>query len=106
MTEAHEKNNQQPHIVMFQDEDDELNQYFVSVEQQLMLESGNLSAAIFYCLAAHYIFNLTYHKKSGDVWLFMQERVLGLPSKARVKHLSSSIAHFSGIQCAFEEILE
>ena len=106
MTEAHEKNNQQPHIVVFKDEDDELNQYFVSVEQELMLESGNLTAAIFYCLSPHYIFNLTYHKKSGDVWLFVQERVLGLPPKARVKHLPSSIVHFSGIQCTFEEILE
>ena len=38
-------------------------------------------------LAAHYIFILTYHKKNRDVWLFVQERVLGLPSKARVKHL-------------------
>lgn len=71
-----------------------------------MLESGNLVAAIFYCLAAHYIFNLTYHKKSGDVWLFVQERVMGLPSKPGVKRLPSSIAHFSGIQRAFEGMSE
>ena len=96
----------QPHIVLLKDyEDDELNQYFVSVEQELMLESGNLVAALFYCFAAHYIFNLTYHKKSGDVWLFLQERVLQLPSKAR-KTLPSSVSHFSGIQRTFEEIQE
>lgn len=70
-----------------------------------MLESGNLVAAIFYCLAAHYIFNLIY-QKSGDVWLFVQERVMGLPSKPGVKRLPPSTAHFSGIQRAFEGMTE
>jgi len=35
--------------------------------------------------AAHYIFNLAYHAKTGDVWVFIQEKELGIPSKAGVK---------------------
>ena len=41
-------------------------------------------AAVF-CIAGHYIFNLTYHRKTGDFWLFIQEKILGLLSKAGVK---------------------
>ena len=65
--EATEKNNNQPHIVMFSDEneDDPINQYFVSVEQKLMMESSSITAAIFYTVAAHYIYNLNYHPKTG-----------------------------------------
>ena len=74
-----------------------MQQYFVCVEQELMMESTNIVAAIFFCIAAHYIFNLSYHPKTGDVWLFIQEKVLGIPSKAGVKRHPSSTSHFSGI---------
>ena len=42
------------------------------LEQGLMLETSNIVASIF-CVAAHYIFNLAYHAKTGDVWVFIQE---------------------------------
>ena len=104
--EAMEKDNNQPHIILFRDEDDDsvMQQYFVCVEQELMLESSSLLAAIFFCVAAHYIFNLTYHRKTGDVWLFIQEKISSLPSKAGVKRNPSSSSHFSGIQRYFERI--
>ena len=97
VSEASEQNNNQPHIVYFKDPDGELDQFFISIEQALLLESGSLSAAIFYCVAAHFVFNLNYHKKSGDVWVFIQEKVLGIPSKPGVRCHPSSLAHFSGI---------
>ena len=88
-SEACEKENNQPHIVFFcdEDEDDEgmVRQYFVCVEQEFMMESSNIVAAVFFCIAGHYIFNLTYHRKTGDFWLFIQEKILGLLSKAGVK---------------------
>ena len=67
--EATEKNNNQPHIVWFTDadEDEPLHQYFISVEHNLMMECSNIVAAIFYCVAAHYIFNLSYHPITGKV---------------------------------------
>lgn len=104
--EAAEKENNQPHIVMFRDEEEDatMNQYFVCVEQQLMMETTNIVSAVFFCLAAHYIFNLTYHRKSGDVWLFVQEKIFHLPSKASVKRNASSVSHFSGIQRVYDSI--
>lgn len=59
--EATERENNQPHIVLFRDEEEEsaMIQYFVCVEQQPMMESANVVSAVFLCLVAHYIFNLT-----------------------------------------------
>ena len=87
-----------------EDEDTVLNQYFISVEQELMMETSNLTSAIFFCVAAHYIFNLTYHRKSGDVWLFFQEKILGLPSKPGTKRSATSLVHFSGIQRYYDDL--
>ena len=104
--EATEKENNQPHIVLFKDDDDEgvLNQCFISIEQQLMMESSNVVSAVFLCIAAHYIFNLSYHRKSGDVWLFIQEKILHLQSKAGLKPHPSTVSNFSGIQRVFDSI--
>ena len=92
--------NNQPHLVKFQDEDDSegISQYFVAVEQKLMLECCTLSAALFFGMVAHYIFNLEYHAKARGVWLFFQEKVFQLPSKEKGgKHSPSCIAHITGI---------
>ena len=84
------------------DEDDGISQYFKSIEQELMMETSNLVSTIFFCLAAHYIFNLTYHRKTGNVWVFIQEKIVGLPSKPGRKRSPSSLAHFSGIQRVYD----
>jgi hypothetical protein len=61
--EVMEKDNNQPHIVLLSDQDeDDLDQFFICVEQNLMLECSNLISAIFFCIGAHYIFNLNYHR--------------------------------------------
>ena len=62
-----EKSNNQPHIILFSDPDDDCltKQYFICVEQDLMLESSSIISAIFFALAAHYVFNLSYHPKTG-----------------------------------------
>ena len=92
---------------MFRDVDDEesvLNLYFVSVEQEIMMETSTLIPSIFFAIAAHYIFNLTYHRKSGDLWVFIQEKVLGLASKAGTKRSPSAISHFCGIQRVYNSL--
>ncbi len=98
-SEAPDKANNQPHIVVFMDDEDEENlagQYFIAVEQCLMMESSNLVAALFYLLCAHYIFNVQYHPKASDVLTFIQEKVLTLPSK-KGKRSPSVLSHVSGI---------
>ena len=102
-----EKGNNQAHMVLFSDVEDEnclAEQHFISVEQGLMLETSNIVASIFFCVAAHYIFNLAYHAKTGDVWVFIQE-VLGIPSKAGVKRHPSNLTHFSRISRMYETLM-
>ena len=60
--------------------------------------------AVFFCLVVYYIFSLTYHCKTGDFWLFLQEKILCLPSKSGVKRHPSSASHFSGISRMYESI--
>ena len=102
-----EKGNNQPHMVLFSDEEDEdclAEQHFISVEQGLILETSTIVASVFFCIAAHYIFNLSYHTKTGDVWVFIQEKVLGVPSKAGTKRHPSNLTHFSGISRMHETL--
>ena len=42
------------------------------IEQGLILEMSTIVTSVFFCIAAHYIFNLSYHTKTGDVWVFIQ----------------------------------
>ena len=81
------------------DEDDLDAQYFISVEQTLILESSNIFGAVFYWIAAHYIFNVQYHPKVSSVLLFLQEKVLSLPSKS-MRRTPTFMTHVSGISRA------
>ena len=60
-----DKQNIQPYVVLIHDLDEEesdvCGQYFIAIEQTLMLENSNIFAAIFYVIAAHYSFNVQYH---------------------------------------------
>ena len=101
-TEAVERGNNQPHIVVLLD--DVLTQYFVAIEQELMLESSSLPTASFLCLAAHYVFNLNYNRKAADFWLFIQEKMAGVQSKASMRRNPSATAHCSGIGHVFKNL--
>ena len=74
--EAPDPKNNQPHIVLFQDgdEDDVTRQFLIDVEQHLLIEVSNIMGAIFYLLAAHYVFNMAYHNKAKNVLLFLQSQ--------------------------------
>ena len=88
-TESIDATNNQPHILMFLDETQELNQYFVAVKQELMLECSTLPGIVFHCLGAHFIFNLNYQKKLPSYGLFIQERIAGIwISRLDIKRVS------------------
>ena len=89
--------NPQPYIVKFEDQmDDDVVQYFIAVEGELILESKNLPSYIFNLIAAHYVFNLEYHLKSKDVLTFIQEKIVKLPSTANRKS-PLTVSHISGL---------
>ncbi len=66
-----EPGNSQPYILWFKGEIEEhgvSQQLFIVVEQHMMLETNSLMSAVFGCMAAHYIFNLSYqdfHSRKG-----------------------------------------
>ena len=62
-------------------------------------------AAVFYLVASHYVFNLSYHNKVNYVLLFLQEKVLDLPSTS-VKRTPTSLTHFAGIERCRAELLK
>ena len=68
-----------------------------------MMETNNIISTIILCPAAHYIFNLMYHPKTGDVWLFIQEKVLNRPSNTGVKKNPFTWSHFNGLSRFFAE---
>ena len=105
-SDATEKQNNQPHIVILDDDDSTLNQCFVSVEQKLVLESASVQSALYLCLVSHYIYNLEYHKKVADFWLFIQVKILNLPSKVHTRRSPSAVSHISGIYRLFQTLSE
>ena len=84
------------------DDEDTTGQYFISIEQTIMMECSNPVTSIFNLVVSHYVFNLAYHPKAKDMLTFVQERILGIGSsesksagKKNINPLSSS--HVSGI---------
>ena len=71
-------------------------QYFIAIEQKLLLESTSLITALFNLVASHYVFNLAYHPRAHDLLAFLQEKVMGIAGDGRRKKPSSS-SHVSGI---------
>lgn len=106
-SQAVEASNSQPHLVVFRHE--EYDQYFVAVEQQLCMECTDLSMALFLLLAAHYIFNLSYHTKTTELMKFLQEKVAGIDSATKsVKKLKSPVAtqHVNAIATEYKTLLD
>lgn len=73
--------NNQPHIIKFRDADPELRpQYFIAIEQKLVIECNSLVGAMFTLLATHYVFDLGYHTKAKDFFKFL-EHLLDIDDK-------------------------
>ena len=87
-----------PHIIRLVDADDGIpDQYFIAVEQQLLIKVPNLSDAILLLLSVHYTFNIEYNSKIHDLLCFIQEYVLEVPFNGRKSPLYSSFT--SAIEC-------
>ena len=89
--------NSQPQLVIIEGDYD---QYFVAVEQQLLLERPT---AVFLLLATHYIFNLSYHPKAEDLLHFIQEKMAQISSATRKK---VNHQYINGISRVYQSIKE
>ena len=68
---------------------DEYVQYYIALEQTLILESTDITTALFLLLAAHYIFNLSNHTKVHELLRFLQEKAAEIPSDENAQKMKS-----------------
>lgn len=95
--------NNHPHIVKFVDSSNDIPpQYFIAIEQQLLLECKSLESAIFILVASHYVFNIEYHSMVKDVFCFLEEKVFGFADTS-VKKSSIYLSESSSIDLYLEE---
>ena len=75
-----------------------------------MLNCAELSTAIFVLLAAHYVFNLSYNTEAADFFVFLQEKIAGIPSrsehKSRKDKSTVAVIHTNGITRVYDNLKE
>ena len=69
------------------------------------MECSNVAGALFYLIASHYIFNVSYHSKVYDVLRFIQEKIVNIPSDTS-KNTKSPVAlsYVNGITSVYESL--
>ena len=103
MQEAIDSSNNHPHIVKFIDPTTDMPpQFFIAVEQQLLLECKSLEKAVYVMVASHYVFNIEYHHRVKDVFIFLQEKILGFVDDT-VKKSSIYLSVSSAIDLYLED---
>ena len=92
---------------MFTDNDDITPTYYIAIEQDLVIECSTLTKALFCLLAVHYVFDISYHDRVKDFFLFLQEKVMEITSEGYnsgcsskgTKKSASYLSTASGIEC-------
>ncbi|XP_019854847.1 PREDICTED: uncharacterized protein LOC109583811 [Amphimedon queenslandica] len=92
---APDKSNNCPHIVIF--EGDELDQYFIAIEQCLILECKDIPTALFLLIASHYVFNISYQPKAQDFFAFIESKLLNISSSTYKSKSPVALSHINGI---------
>lgn len=77
-------------------------QYFIALEQELIIECKTLFDSIFTLLAVHYVFNVVYHPRVKNFFLFFEEKVLELPCIQK----GSKNAAYSSVVTGIESFLQ
>lgn len=78
--------NSHPYIVRLYEADESVSpSYKIIIEQQVITSTADLTAALYVLFAVHFVFNITYHSKVSDLYLFLQEVVFGMPSEVKKK---------------------
>lgn len=88
----------QSHIIRFVDADVEIpSNYIMVIGKQTLLLCSSLLAALFVLFAVHYVFNMEYHPKVKDFYLFFQNKLFNIKDSA--SHSTNYINITSSIEC-------
>ena len=64
-----------------------------------------MPSALFFLIASHYVFNLSYHPKVYEVLRFVQEKIVNIPSDgSKVSKSPVASSHINGITSVFESL--
>lgn len=93
----------QPQIVRYVDADDEISaQYIVAVEKQAFLQYATLLGAVYALFAIHYIFNIEYHPRVKDFYLFIQNKCFCVEDKSTLSAGYSNI--LTSMECYLDSV--
>ena len=101
--EAVDQSNNHRHIIQFFDsaDSDFSPQYFIAVEQSLLVQCKTMKIALFSLLAVHYIFDIEYHYCVKDFYRFVQENLFEIPDTSKRSVTLSNV--FTGIHSFTEK---
>ena len=72
-----DESNVHPYIVTLKDHNEDLpSQYFVIFGSELIVECNSLTSALFGLFALHYVFDMNYHPRTNDSFLFIEEKIM------------------------------
>ena len=95
-----DSSNNFPYIMKVVDRmEDTADKYLIIAEQTVLFESHELVTSLFHLLSVYYIFNIQYNPKSDLLLLFLQEKVLGLPSADTRQKSPKYLSFVSAIDC-------
>ena len=84
----------QPHMIMITEEDLPT-QFFIVVEQIPQIEVSHFFKGIYILLSLHYIFDMEYNPRLRDLYLFFEDKLLGLTTPS-----CKTTATYSGVTSA------
>ena len=99
MTEVVDKKNNHPHILRFENRDKDIPpQYFIVIEQDVIMECRNFTSALYYLISTHDIFNSSYNVTVKVVLFFIQRKIANFDDKSFKKSPVYLSVEF-GIEC-------
>ena len=88
----------QPQIICYIDADDEITaQYIVVVEKQTFCQCATLLGAVYTLFSLHYVFNIEYHPRVKDFYLFVQNKCFCIEDKSPLSAGYSNI--LTSLEC-------
>ena len=98
LTDVVDKNNNHTHILRFENSDEDIPpQYFIVIEQDVVMECRNFTSALYYVISTH-IFNISYNVTVKVVLFFIQRKIANFIDKS-FKKSPVYLSVKSGIEC-------
>ena len=83
--ECRDTTNSHPYIIRWYNGDRPTAMYKIFVEQEDLAKCYDLTTGFYITFSYHYIFNISYHSRVQDVFLFLQEMVFCMPLQNQKK---------------------